>query len=365
MSWAPAAGLMKRDCCVLAPDLRGHGLTTPTPPPVGGRDDDLDGPNDNGRNDLMSLDSLAEDVTSVLVEIFSSGLLLRRQPWPRQQKPSPEAEDGRTEGTAAACCAEGSGATLYGGAAEVAEPAVAVPVPAATEEAAAAAAPEAAGSKVEVRVSHVELVAEEGDDTAAAGCDDASLARRVAPLHCSAEKATAAEAAEAEAAEAAGSDVGVHQPQGLVAEDGDDEVAADIGGASRATRARNNGEGGGATRLVEHPGSAPKGGIDGSMGGVGIGGVGGGGGGGGGGSSCESDGGSKSGEVGGVTRLAECSSTAANEGADGGGSGDSCDGGSDRGIPAGASGGGAGETGPVAPGSASGKEQGRRAIDGG
>ncbi|CAN0281090.1 unnamed protein product, partial [Ectocarpus sp. 8 AP-2014] len=28
MSWAPAAGVMKRHCCVVAPDLRGHGLTS-------------------------------------------------------------------------------------------------------------------------------------------------------------------------------------------------------------------------------------------------------------------------------------------------------------------------------------------------
>lgn len=346
MSWAPAAGLMKRDCCVLAPDLRGHGLTTSTPPPVGGRDDDLDGPNDNGLDDLMSLDSLAEDVTSVLVEIFSSGLLLRKQPWPCQPKPSPDAEDGRTEGTAAACCARDSGATLQGGVTEVAEPAEAV----ATEEDEEAAAPETAGSKVEV--SQEELLAAEGNDTAAAGSDDASLATRVAPLHCRAEKATAPAGAEA-----AGSDVGVHQPQGLVAEDGDDEIAAGIGGASRATRARNNGEGGGAIRLVGSPGSTPKEGVDDSRGGVSVGG--------GGGSSCEIGGGSKSGEGGGVMRLVECSSTAAKEGADGGGSGDSCDGDSDRGVPGGAGGGGAGETDAVSPGSASGKEQGRWATHGG
>ncbi|CAN0538620.1 unnamed protein product, partial [Ectocarpus sp. 12 AP-2014] len=31
MSWAPAAGVMKRHCCVVAPDLRGHGLTATQP----------------------------------------------------------------------------------------------------------------------------------------------------------------------------------------------------------------------------------------------------------------------------------------------------------------------------------------------
>ena len=333
MSWAPAAALMKRDCCVLAPDLRGHGLTTSTSP-VGGLDDDLNNPSDDGHDDLMSLDSLAEDVASLLVEIFSSGLLLRTQPRPRQQKPSPEAEDGRNGSAASACCARDSEATLRRGAAGVAEASV---------------------SKVEVRVSQV-MVAEDGDDTAATGSGDASLATREAALHRGAEKASAAATAAAEAeAEAAGTKVGVHQPQGLVAQEGDDEVATGSGGGSRAIRARGSGEGVGATRLIESPGNVPKEGVGDSRRGVG----------GGGGSSCEGHSGSKNGEGSGVTRLVECSSRVTKEGADGDGSGDNCDGGSDREIPAGAAGDGAGKANPVAPGSASGEEQGRCAIGGG
>lgn len=57
MSWAPVAALVKRDCCVLAPDLRGHGLTTSA--------DDQD----------LSLDTLTHDVMSLLAEIFTSGAL--------------------------------------------------------------------------------------------------------------------------------------------------------------------------------------------------------------------------------------------------------------------------------------------------
>lgn len=73
MSWAPAAGIMKRDCCVLAPDLRGHGLTSST-------DDSL-----------LSLEDLAKDIVSLLVEIFRSGVLIDRRslapPQPQSQSP--------------------------------------------------------------------------------------------------------------------------------------------------------------------------------------------------------------------------------------------------------------------------------------
>ncbi|CAN0437371.1 unnamed protein product [Ascophyllum nodosum] len=68
MSWAPAAGIMKSECCVIAPDLRGHGLTktsTSSRCYPGGDGSDL------------SLDTLAEDVTSLLVEILTNGLLGR------------------------------------------------------------------------------------------------------------------------------------------------------------------------------------------------------------------------------------------------------------------------------------------------
>ena len=105
MSWAPAAGAMKRDCCVLAPDLRGHGLTSSTNTDAedgtaAGNTDAADGDHDDGDDDrhaedgsddgygedgadaLMSLESLAEDVTSLLVEIFTRGLLSQ----PRQQQ---------------------------------------------------------------------------------------------------------------------------------------------------------------------------------------------------------------------------------------------------------------------------------------
>lgn len=102
MSWAPAAGVMKRDCCVLAPDLRGHGLTssTDTDKDTGNAttrrgdhgDDDHssegdsdDGSSRDGAGALMSLESLAEDVTSLLVEIFTRGLLSQ----PRQQQDQP------------------------------------------------------------------------------------------------------------------------------------------------------------------------------------------------------------------------------------------------------------------------------------
>lgn len=101
MSWAPAAGVMKRECCVLAPDLRGHGLTSSTDTgteggtrqgdggdynddgegDAGGGDSGADGSRD-GASALMSLESLAEDVTSLLVEIFTRGLLSQR---PRQR----------------------------------------------------------------------------------------------------------------------------------------------------------------------------------------------------------------------------------------------------------------------------------------
>ncbi|CAN0137427.1 unnamed protein product, partial [Ectocarpus fasciculatus] len=93
MSWAPAAGVMRRHCCVVSPDLRGHGLTSSA---------DTDAPRENDTNNaedgddcggeggadtpLMSLDSLAEDVTSLLVEIFSSGVLLQPQLPQRQKK---------------------------------------------------------------------------------------------------------------------------------------------------------------------------------------------------------------------------------------------------------------------------------------
>lgn len=89
---------MKHDCCVLAPDLRGHGLTsstgtedtkedttadTDTREGDHGDDDHGEGDSDDGSTDgadaLMSLESLAEDVTSLLVEIFTRGLLSQRQ----------------------------------------------------------------------------------------------------------------------------------------------------------------------------------------------------------------------------------------------------------------------------------------------
>lgn len=92
MSWAPAAGVMKRHCCVVAPDLRGHGLTSSTDtdsPRASDANyaDDGDDCGGAGGTDtpLMSLDSLAEDVTSLLVEIFSCGMLLQPQ-LPQRQK---------------------------------------------------------------------------------------------------------------------------------------------------------------------------------------------------------------------------------------------------------------------------------------
>lgn len=99
MSWAPAAGVMKRDCCVLAPDLRGHGLTSSASTDTNtehdtatnndarngghGEHDHSEGDSDDssrGEADaLMSLESLAEDVASLLVEIFTRGLLMSPQ----------------------------------------------------------------------------------------------------------------------------------------------------------------------------------------------------------------------------------------------------------------------------------------------
>ncbi|CAM9838039.1 unnamed protein product [Ectocarpus sp. 4 AP-2014] len=97
MSWAPAAGVMKRHCCVVAPDLRGHGLTssadTDAPRQCDANySDDGDECGGEGGADtpLMSLDSLAEDVTCLLVEIFSCGMLLQPQLPQRQKQPKNE-----------------------------------------------------------------------------------------------------------------------------------------------------------------------------------------------------------------------------------------------------------------------------------
>ncbi|CAM9334565.1 unnamed protein product [Scytosiphon promiscuus] len=119
MSWAPAAGVMKRDCCVIAPDLRGHGLTT-SANADGSTDSNTDagagkvalregvddgerdagdrhgrgsgggGGSRDGQGDLMSLESLAEDVKSLLVEIFTSGVLFRPTLPRRQQQRLPQ-----------------------------------------------------------------------------------------------------------------------------------------------------------------------------------------------------------------------------------------------------------------------------------
>ncbi|CAM9402387.1 unnamed protein product [Pylaiella littoralis] len=102
MSWAPAASVMKHDVCILAPDLRGHGLTSSfvdSNTREGGHgdgdagdagdaensDSDGGGGGEGGENALMSLESLAEDVTSLLVEIFASGLLFQPR-LPRRQR---------------------------------------------------------------------------------------------------------------------------------------------------------------------------------------------------------------------------------------------------------------------------------------
>ncbi|CAM9953005.1 unnamed protein product [Ectocarpus sp. 6 AP-2014] len=97
MSWAPAAGVMKRHCCVVAPDLRGHGLTSsagtdaPRESDASYADDgDECGGEGGADTPLMSLDSLAEDVTSLLVEIFSCGMLLQPQLPQRQKQPKKE-----------------------------------------------------------------------------------------------------------------------------------------------------------------------------------------------------------------------------------------------------------------------------------
>ncbi|CAM9454531.1 unnamed protein product [Hapterophycus canaliculatus] len=95
MSWAPAAGVMRRDCCVIAPDLRGHGLTSSTNPDSDGYCSGSGGSGGgDGRGDLMSLESLAEDVKSLIVEIFTSGVLFqpnlpRRQQQRRRQESEP------------------------------------------------------------------------------------------------------------------------------------------------------------------------------------------------------------------------------------------------------------------------------------
>lgn len=326
MSWAPAASLMKRDCCVLAPDLRGHGLTASVP----SRDHPDDDLNGDGKNDLMSLDSLAEDVTSLLVEIFSSGLLLRK-PRPHQQEPSPETEDGRAEGTARACSARGSETTAQA---------------AGAAKATAAAPPEAASSMVEVHVPH-ELVAEEGDDTAATTSGGARHATSEAALHGDAEKTAVAQAkAEVKTAESQASKVGVHLPQGIVAGEEDLEIIAGSGDANLATKARDSGKGGETTQLVESPSSMPKG-------------VGGGGGGGG----CKDGSGGNSGKDVGATPLVECPGSVAKEGVLSGGNdgGDTCEGGIGRKTP-GAAGSGVGEASHAAPGSISGEDKGRQAI---
>lgn len=57
MSWAPVAGILKQHCCVLAPDLRGHGLTS------------------SADDDSLSLESLTEDIMGLLVEIVKSEIL--------------------------------------------------------------------------------------------------------------------------------------------------------------------------------------------------------------------------------------------------------------------------------------------------
>lgn len=111
MSWAPAACAMKHDCCILAPDLRGHGLTSSSADTNADIDADADADADTrkgdhgdgdaessdsdgegedggggcGNNALMSLESLTEDVTSLLVEIFTGGLLLQTR-LPRTQR---------------------------------------------------------------------------------------------------------------------------------------------------------------------------------------------------------------------------------------------------------------------------------------
>lgn len=81
MSWAPAAGLLKRDCCVVAPDLRGHGMTSSSSSSSSSSDASTGG----ASGDLMSLESLAEDVVSLLVEIFTSGVLLQPASAEREQ----------------------------------------------------------------------------------------------------------------------------------------------------------------------------------------------------------------------------------------------------------------------------------------
>lgn len=97
MSWAPAAGIMKSECCVIAPDLRGHGLTRSTSSSCSSADSSLGDADGNGDSDNdidssdLSLETLVEDVISLLVEIFASGLLTRGV----RRRPNEEEKEGK------------------------------------------------------------------------------------------------------------------------------------------------------------------------------------------------------------------------------------------------------------------------------
>lgn len=86
MSWAPATGLLKQHCCVVAPDLRGHGLSSST-------DDSL-----------LSLDSLTSDIISLLVELVNGGALASRsRPNTRPSNPKPCHSQREARSPSAAC----------------------------------------------------------------------------------------------------------------------------------------------------------------------------------------------------------------------------------------------------------------------
>lgn len=102
MSWAPVAGIVKQDCCMVAPDLRGHGLTTSA---------------DDG---MLSLHAMTEDVISLLAEIFTSGTLLgprtsQKQPSSTSDGVSNPAEADRQSPVEGPEELQGASSAVYGG----------------------------------------------------------------------------------------------------------------------------------------------------------------------------------------------------------------------------------------------------------
>lgn len=77
MSWAPAAGIMKSECCVIAPDLRGHGLTRSVSSSYSSAGASLGDADSESDSSDLSLETLVEDAISLLVEMFASSLLER------------------------------------------------------------------------------------------------------------------------------------------------------------------------------------------------------------------------------------------------------------------------------------------------